>query len=295
MPRTDIEIRSLLTATDIDVLPDSSIVEDHGEYVVVRTPTNPTFHWGNFLMFRRPPAQGDRERWEATFDEHFAAEGGYRHCALCWDVPGEVGAAQSEFIDQGYDADYAVALVADPHELVEHLRSNRSATVRALDPDADAESWQSVLALQVATREKEFTEEDYWSFVTSRMADRTTRFRAGDGAWFVAEDESGTIVASCGVVVTHGRARFQSVDTHPDHRRRGYATRVVHDAGRAALDRFGAEHLVIAADADYHALPLYQSLGFSERERCLAVCWWPGAEHAALHPDWSAKARSTLG
>lgn len=293
MPRTDIEIRSLLTATDIDVLPDTSIVEDHGEYVLVRTPTNPTFHWGNFLLFRRPPAPGDRARWEATFEEHFAAAGGCRHCALCWDVPGEIGAAQSEFIDQGYDADDAVALVADPHELVEHPRSNRSATIRALDPDADAEAWQSVLALQVAAREAWYTEDDYWPFVTSRMEDRKVRFRGGDGAWFVAEDESGAIVASCGVVVTHGRARFQAVDTHPDHRRRGYATRVVHAAGQAALDRFGADHLVIVADADYHARTLYESLGFSARERCLAVCWWPGAEHAALHPDWSAKARST--
>jgi hypothetical protein len=64
---------------------------------------------------------------------------------------------------------------------------------------------------------------------------------------------------------------------------------VVHDAGRAALEQFGASHLVIGADAEYHALPLYESLGFVVRERSLAVCWWPGAPRASLHPSFAAR------
>ena len=150
--------------------------------------------------------------------------------------------------------------------------------------------WAAVLDLQVASREPGHTEADYREFVTGRMEDRRTRFRAGDGAWFVAQRPDGTVASSCGVVVTHGRCRYQAVDTHPDHRRLGIATRLVHDAGRSALDRFGAQHLVIGALADYHALPLYESLGFVPRDRNLAVSWWRSAPDAARHPRVGALA-----
>ena len=40
---------------------------------------------------------------------------------------------------------------------------------------------------------------------------------------------------------------------------------------------FGAERLVIAADAGYHALGLYESLGFERREHVFGVCFWQRA------------------
>jgi hypothetical protein len=33
---------------------------------------------------------------------------------------------------------------------------------------------------------------------------------------------------------------------------------------------------VIAADADYHALGIYESLGFRRVEQVAGVCRWPG-------------------
>jgi hypothetical protein len=42
-------------------------------------------------------------------------------------------------------------------------------------------------------------------------------------------------------------------------------------AGRLTAARFGAERLVIAADVDYHALGLYESLGFVRREQTVSV------------------------
>jgi ribosomal protein S18 acetylase RimI-like enzyme len=290
MPRTDVRVRSLLAATDIDVLPDTSLVDDRGEYVVVRTPTNPTYHWGNFLHFRTAPGVGDRERWEAAFDEEFGGDRSPRHCALSWDVV-ENGVAQTEFVDAGYEPDHAVALVARAGELCEHPRADRDVEVRTLDPRADDRAWREVVELQVAGRTGGHGESEYRMFVEAGMADRGIRLRAGDGAWFVAELK-GRVVASCGVIVTQGRGRFQAVDTALAHRRRGIATRLVHDAGRDAFDRMGAEQLVIGADADYHALALYESLGFAIRERTLAVCWWPGAPNAAKHPRWAQLARS---
>ena len=35
-----------------------STITREADHLVVRTPANPDFHWGNFLLFDRPPAPG---------------------------------------------------------------------------------------------------------------------------------------------------------------------------------------------------------------------------------------------
>jgi ribosomal protein S18 acetylase RimI-like enzyme len=62
----------------------------------------------------------------------------------------------------------------------------------------------------------------------------------------------------------------------PSHRRRGIARRLVHEAGRDAAARYGLERLVIVADAHYHALGIYESLGFRRRERVCSAWLAPG-------------------
>jgi ribosomal protein S18 acetylase RimI-like enzyme len=83
--------------------------------------------------------------------------------------------------------------------------------------------------------------------------------------WFGAF-EHGMLRAALGIVSDgSGLARFQMVETHPDARRRGLASALLHRAGSAALDA-GAETLVIVADPAYHAIDLYRSAGFADRE-----------------------------
>jgi len=276
-------LQSLAYATDIDVLPQDAIVADHRAYVAVQTPSVPTFYWGNFVLFREPPTEGSRERWEADFERTF---GERRHRAFGWDrVDGAVGHAEAEFVSAGYDLDVSVALVATDADLAPHPRANRDVVVRRLDPapGADERAWAEVVELQVAGREDGHDEPSYRRFVGDRQAATRGRLHVGDGAWFVAELD-GRVVATCGVIVTAGRGRYQTVETLESVRRRGIASRLVHDAGRIALTELGADVLVIVADADYHALPLYESLGFAATERVCGVCWWPGAPNASRHP-----------
>jgi ribosomal protein S18 acetylase RimI-like enzyme len=80
---------------------------------------------------------------------------------------------------------------------------------------------------------------------------------------------------SCGAVVTAGRGRFQAVDTALAHRPRGIASRLVVEAARRASEDDGAKRLVIVADADYHALELDESLGFTRAEHVFGVRLWP--------------------
>jgi len=264
---TDAYPRTLVLATDIDVLPSDRIVERRGDHLVVRTPSNPTFYWGNFLVFDEPPAAGDAERWEASFAEAFAVEPRVRHRAFTWDTgDGDPGAVREEFEPRGHAVEEVVGLVAE--ELRPHERRNRDIEIAALDPFADDDLWAGVLELQIGNRYEIYGDEaSYRDFSRSRQTGWRDLFRRGRGTWYAALD-AGEVVASCGIVVTGGRGRYQAVDTAASHRRRGICSRLVVEASRHSAETFGAERFVIVADAGYHALGLYESLGFERRERC---------------------------
>ena len=114
-------------------------------------------------------------------------------------------------------------------------------------PGVDAELWEAVVELQVASRDPAHAEDDHRAFVRARLEDRRELFRAGRGAWYVARDPvTGEVAGSCGVVLTAGRARFQAVGTAEAHRRRGICARLVVEAAhRSARDHSG-EQFVIA-------------------------------------------------
>ena len=176
--------------------------------------------------------------------------------------------------------DESIALIATPDEIQPHPRENREVVIRELDPGVgeDEALWEAVYELQTANREDGHDEARYLAFSRARLRDLRVLFEAGRGTWFVAIDPpSGDVVASCGVVVTEGRGRFQAVDTAMAYRSRGICSRLVVEAAHRAVAKHGAERLVIVADAGYHALGLYESLGFKRHEHEFGVCTWPEA------------------
>ena len=66
------DVRSLAWRTDLALLQHSgSIVEDRGDHLVVRTPLNPVFYWGNFLLLATPPTAETWTHWLARFESEF--------------------------------------------------------------------------------------------------------------------------------------------------------------------------------------------------------------------------------
>jgi len=276
--------RSLVWGTDVDVLPIDRVVERRDGYLVIRSPSNPTHYWGNLLLFDDPPVAGDGARWEEQFVNEFGADPRVQHLTFAWDhVDGALGCAHEEFVVRGYVLEQSVGLVATPDLVRSHPRENREVQVRALEPvvGVDEELWEQVVALQVAARHERFDEGSYRAFSSRRLADIRALFRLGHGGWYVALEAGGSeVVASCGVVVTGARGRFQSVETKAAYRRRGICSRLVVEAAHSTAGQHGAQHLVIAADANYHALGLYESLGFQRLERVCGVCKQPARRPA---------------
>jgi ribosomal protein S18 acetylase RimI-like enzyme len=275
----------LVWATDFDVLPSDHIVERRNGYLVVRSPGNPEHYWGNLLLFDDPPATGDAARWERLFGIEFADEPLVRHRTFAWDrVDGAVGRAHEEFVARGYDLEATVGLIAGTDQIHAHPRENGDVIFCTLDPavGADAELWNAVIELQVSARDEALDEATYRAFRRTRQEDLRRLLRLGRGGWYVALSADGReVLASCGVIVTGSRARFQAVDTAAAHRRRGICSRLLVEAARHSAERHGATLLLIVADAHYHALGLYESLGFTPREHVHGACLWPRSSGAS--------------
>ena len=62
------QLRSLGYRTDLIFARARGEVLERQGYLVVRDRSNPTFYWGNFLLFEEPPGDGDLLRWKELFD-----------------------------------------------------------------------------------------------------------------------------------------------------------------------------------------------------------------------------------
>jgi ribosomal protein S18 acetylase RimI-like enzyme len=253
------EIASLAFRTDLAMLEHSgSLVEDHGTHLVVRTPDNPTYWWGNFLLLPAPPADTDRAReWLATFESEFP---GTRHRTFGIDgSDGDAGDLQL-FGELGLSLDVSSVMTAT--SVHEPPRPNPVATYRMLESDAD---WEQQIEVAMAGEDVGYD----LPFVTAQAAAQRRLVDAGYGAWWGAF-EGGRLLASMGLfTASPGLARFQSVKTHPEARGRGLAGTLVHRVSRYGFDELGARRLVMVADPDYLAIRIYRSVGFADTERQL--------------------------
>jgi len=234
-----------------------SAIEQQAGYQVIRTPANPTFYWGNFLLLSGPPAPGTVTSWVDTFAREFP---GAEHVAIGVDgVRGDAG-DRSELAAAGLQLDCSTVLTTGA--VKPPPRPNETAQFRVLDGDAD---WSAALELQEAVHGH--GDSEGWQGFHGRRLQAMRRLQAqGFGAWFGAF-QAGRMVSGLGVFGDgSGIARFQAVDTHPEHRNRGLAGTLVYRAGQYALQEKAAQTLVIVADSDEPAIRIYRSVGFGDAE-----------------------------
>jgi ribosomal protein S18 acetylase RimI-like enzyme len=262
------EIASLAFRTDLAMLEHAgSTVEDRGTHLVVRTPHNPTFWWGNFLLLATAPRDADEARvWLSTFERELP---GAWH--RTFGVDGTQGSVDdlTAFAEIGLDTEWSSVMTASA--VHEPPRPNTGATYRPLGSDDD---WHQQLMLSMAGEDPAaYTLE----FCTGRVRSERSLADAGYGAWWGAF-EGERLMASMGLfTASTGVARFQGVKTHPDARGRGLAGTLVHRVGRYGFDELGARTLVMVADPQYPAIRIYRSVGFDDTERQLQAERRPSA------------------
>ena len=244
--RTDLMLRRMA----------GSDIEERTGYLVVRTPTNPGFWWGNFVLFADPPTKTDGL---AVFAAEFPEAA---HVAV--GVDSTDGILGDVLLDLGLTAEVNSVLTA------QHLRApSPGLAVRALSSDDD---WTQAIELRLACYYETPTPDER-QFTELQVVEQRRLCEDGHGTWFGAFIH-GRMRSGAGLFRDDDLARFQSVETHPDFRRQGLASAVL---GHAARREPSARTLVIVADPDDHAIQLYHALGFAQAEYQIQLYRAPGS------------------
>ena len=256
-------VTSLGFRTDLALLTSSgSVVEDRGTHLVVRSPDNPSYFWGNFLLLAQPPVPGGEREVIGAFHTEFPLA---EHVSLGFDSAELTDEARAAFEDAGLTVDVASVLTATS------LQAPRAIEAEVeVRPLIDDEEWEARARLSQQLY-PQTSEETFMAFARQKNAQERRLVDAGRGQRFGAFVD-GALVSTAGTFVTEdGVARFQNVETHTENRRQGLASAVVHAAGQHALDHLGVRTLVIVADTDGEAIGIYRRLGFVESERQLTL------------------------
>lgn len=264
------ELNSLVYRTDLMLLSYDSEITDREDHWLVVSPHNPTYYWGNFLLFKNAPRVGDADRWQALFAEEIGTPPDVVHQVFGWDTPGAELGDVEPFLARGFRLDRVEALAASEAHSPRHY--NHDVNVRPLSTYPE---WEQARENQMLVRSPEHEAQAHRTFLQAQLERRRAMAQAGWGAWYGAflGDE---LVADLGIFGHGELGRYQSVQTDPAFRRRGIAGTLVYEAARHAQQLWGFKQLVIVADRDSSAGRLYQSLGFSLADRAAGLERWPG-------------------
>lgn len=228
-----------------------AIVEEHNDYIVLRSPNNPDYHWGNCILVTDPRSVNDANRWIARFHEvHPGADWiSIGLTAFPTDTAGwDVANVELEQLD-----------VLTSHTLPHSAPLPAGYTSRQLIP-AD---WDWILARELAENDLTgyYEPARYERFIRDCHSEQQALCARGAAAWFGAFDGE-KLVSDLGIVRCGTTARYQAVGTHPDHRRRGLASHLLGEAAQWAASN-GCDHWVILTEATNDAGRVYRRAGLA--------------------------------
>lgn len=237
--------------TDLAILEHAgSIIDYRSDYVLVRSPHHPLFHWGNCILVTNPAAVDDADRWVTTFGSAFPDAG--------W-----VAIGLTRMPDDA-DAWAAHAIGLTPDEVLTTPALPRQAplppgyTVRRFDD----EDWERSIARSIAENQRTGEQEadSYERFVRTEAHTRQGLSERNVGAWFGAFHDD-ALVAELGIVRCGTTARYQAVSTEDAHRGRGLASHLLGVAAQWAASQ-GCTSWVIVTHATNPAGRVYRRAGF---------------------------------
>ena len=244
-------LRSIGMATDAMFAAFDGAVIDRGDYVVVSTPKNPTFFWGNHLVFRDAPRASDIEPWTKIFERELPH---VKHRAfMCDRIDGE---------SFDYTPTRALGFIPDPTCV---MRLDGEPTGPGADVVSLATPPFDLLDICFTNGR-----EGYRRFLQIQIERYAAMIASGFGRWF-AIMQDGSPIATCGIFPHELPCwRFQLVAVHPEHRERGHAAALVAAVCREAR-RIRLAPIIIGCVPNSPAQRIYARLGFTPIEQTIAI------------------------
>lgn len=267
-PMSLLQSLSLGWQTDLIFPRFEGLVLERADCVVVRTPSNPLFYWGNCLILPQVPADADLAHWLQRFDEEVGChtrESG--HVAIGFDA-----AAPFEPLQSWQAAGFQL-FATSQLELQAHLprplaAELPSAYFRFAPLDlSQPRQLDAAVELQCDSDEGQHEPEHYRLHRQRQMQRYAAMQAAGLGHWFGIW--RGTqLVADCGLFRDGRLGRFQHVGTHPEWRRRGLCTALVEQVSAYGFGSMGLDRIIMCADPQDVAIGIYESIGYQRRSHC---------------------------
>lgn len=239
-----------------------AVVAERADCLVVRTPANPNFYWGNFLLLPQAPRDDALAHWMDRFDEEITRlQPASQHVAL--GINGApAGEALPTWVGAGFELLPTAVLELRPGVLRPPSRAARGQVqVRPLNLEHELEA---AVALQCADADG-FDPSNFALHRRAQMQRYARMAEAGEALWFGAWC-NGVLAADCGLMRDGTQpgalGRFQHVSTHPLWRRRGLCSTLVHEVSRHGFEAWGLARTLMCADPDDVAIAIYESLGF---------------------------------
>jgi len=236
--------------TDLAVLGlEGSTIEERADHLVIRSPSSPLYHWGNFVLVTEPGAVDRPEKWLDLFEREFP-DSAHRAIGLVA-APADEASWQALDLELGRDDVLAAEACPEPTSVPQGYLVRRI---------ADAIEWEQSAGLRI----QEFAQGNRREaqHERNRTRSRIAMSEQGHTAWFGAF-HGDRLAAELGIVdCGDAVARYQSVVTAAEHRRRGLAGHLLGVAAAWAAER-GAQRWVIVADDGSEADRLYRSRGFT--------------------------------
>jgi GNAT superfamily N-acetyltransferase len=237
--------------TDLAILRHGgSSIEEFEDHIVVRSPHNPEFHWGNFILVSNSSLVNDGERWLKTFADAFPE--------ATWAAIG---------LSHFPDSPQAWTTLGMELERMEVLKAIEPPPVPEIAEGYTSRifgegDWDLLLAREIAENKKsgEHDSESFERYISNAIKGYEALSRNGLAAWFGAFHES-ELIADLGIVICGKTARYQSVQTDERHRSQGLATHLLGTAADWARER-GCTSWVIVTESTNSAGRVYRRAGF---------------------------------
>jgi len=267
-------VRSLGLSTDLQLLALRGTILDRDDYLVVITPDDPGYYYGNLLVFPAPPQVGEVGYWTRRFADEIGGRPDIHHVTFAWDgTTGDVG-ARDELEAAGFAIQVIETMTAPARRVATPIAdgspaegvADRGISIRELDPD----TVHATADLAFAHAERH--DDSYRRFLHRRALWQSRLIALGSGRFWGAFDGD-VLVGSLGLVSLGDVARYQDVQTAEDYRRRGIATALLATAAQAVAET--AETVVIQVLPDTPAARVYERVGFCAVERQASACRHP--------------------
>lgn len=252
-------MKNLGFLTDFKLLGGDSEVREYADYFLVKTPSNPTFIDGNCMVLKSPKLLENKTSLEGCFKAHFEAATNQHHIGFKLLETVSDGLLEAYLQDQ-YEYDKLAVMTYAAEKKIARVLDPKIGTIRSFSSNSDWDQWA---ANEIQERPTIFTAASFKAYLFGRRIVYRELAEQGFGN-FYGVFQAGELLGAAGLYIFDQIGRFQQVRTIEKARRQGICKALIQ-----FMYAQNAPHMqdaVMVADEDYHALTLYEGLGFRSQD-----------------------------